>query len=62
MKITLELGYIQADLLRTAIDNQIEDLRFSDCEHDTIDMVRLCELRNTIEKEIKNAIETETKK
>lgn len=53
MKIVLELDAIQADLLRTAIDNQIEDLRFSDCDDDAIDLARLCVLRNKIEKEMK---------
>lgn len=55
--ITLNLDLIQADLLRCALDNQIEELKFSDCDDDAIDMYRLVEIRNSIDQEMKKNLE-----
>lgn len=52
--ITLELDAIQADLLRSAIDNMMELLRFSDCDDDAIDMGRLAEIKKTIDLQMRN--------
>lgn len=55
--ITLNLDLIQTNLLRCALDNQIEQLRFSDYADDAIEMYRFCEIRNSIDQEMKKNLE-----
>lgn len=55
--ITLNLDLIQATLLRCALDDQIEQLRFSDCDDDAIDIYRLVEIRNSIDQKMKKNLE-----
>lgn len=51
--ITLKLDIIQADLLRSVLDEKIDEMRYDDA-HDPIDFERIREIRNEIDGQLKN--------
>lgn len=51
--ITLELDFVMADLLRSVLDEKLENMRWEDfC--DAIDFERIREIRDNIDNQMKN--------